>query len=96
MAMVPDNEFSEPTLMFGPDVSTHESDFAVSFSVALLPQPDSARPTVTATPVAAKTDRFSAERRSCIGGPFVLGTTSIGLGRPIRPPRTHGWCRPGR
>ena len=34
--MVPDSELSAPTLMFGPEVSTHDAAFVESDSVALF------------------------------------------------------------
>ena len=58
IAMVPDSEFSEPTLMVGPEVSTHDSAFAESVSVALLPQPANSR-LVTATTLPALAPIFS-------------------------------------
>jgi hypothetical protein len=61
--MVPDNEFSEPTLIVGPDVSTHDVAFAESDSVALLPQPaNSSALTATMLPVASA-DLLNEERR---------------------------------
>jgi len=63
-SIVPDSELSAPTLMFGPEVSTHDAAFAESGSVALLPQPDSNR-LVAATTLPALTavlDISSAHR----------------------------------
>src|SRR5689334_15566921 len=85
MAMVPDSEFSEPTLILDPDVSTHDSDFAVSVSLALLPQPDSTSPAVSATPVAARNDRFNAERRRCIEALSCWERQALGHDRPVGP-----------
>ena len=61
--MVPDSEFSAPTLIVGPDVSTHDSAFAASVSVALLPQPASNRLVAATTLPAARADLFNEERR---------------------------------
>jgi hypothetical protein len=63
IAIVPDNEFSEPTLIVGPDASTHDVAFAESDSVALLPQPaNSSALTATMLPVASA-DLLNEERR---------------------------------
>jgi hypothetical protein len=61
--MVPDSEFRAPTLMVGPDVSTHDAAFAESDSVALLPQPDNNRLVAATTLPAARADLFNDERR---------------------------------
>jgi hypothetical protein len=61
--MVPDSEFSAPTLMLGPDVSTHDAAFAESDSVALLPQPDNNRLVAATTLPAARADLLKEERR---------------------------------
>jgi hypothetical protein len=61
--MVPDSEFSAPTLIVGPDVSTHDAAFAESDSVALLPQPDNNRLVAATTLPAARADRFNEDRR---------------------------------
>jgi hypothetical protein len=63
IAMVPDSEFSEPTLTVEPEVSTQDSALAPSVSLALLPHPDSTRPAVRRTPVVARADFLSVERR---------------------------------
>jgi len=63
--MVPDREFSAPTLIVGPDVSTHDWAFAASVSLALLPHADNNRLAATTTLPAAKVDRFNDERRGC-------------------------------
>jgi hypothetical protein len=63
MAIVPDREFRAPTLMVGPDVSTHDAAFAESDSVALLPQPDNNRLAAATTLPAARADLFTEERR---------------------------------
>jgi hypothetical protein len=63
--MVPDSEFSAPTLMVDPDVSTHDATFAESDSVALLPQPASTRLVAATTLPAARTDLLNEERRGC-------------------------------
>jgi hypothetical protein len=56
--MVPDREFSDPTLMVDPEVSTHDSAFAESVSVALLPQPANSRLTAaTMLPAASAVRR---------------------------------------
>ncbi|BBX02955.1 hypothetical protein MMOR_38910 [Mycolicibacterium moriokaense] len=67
IAIVPDSEFSEPTLIVGPEVSTHDSAFAESDSVALLPQPaNSSALTARMLPVVSA-DLLNEERRgSCI------------------------------
>ena len=63
IAIVPDSEFSEPTLMVEPEVSTHDSAFAESDSVALLPQPaNSSAPAAMMLPVASA-DLLTEERR---------------------------------
>ena len=62
IAMVPDSEFSEPTLMVGPEVSTQDSAFAASVSLALLPQPDSNRLVAATKLPAARADRVNGER----------------------------------
>jgi hypothetical protein len=61
--MVPDREFSAPTLMVGPDVLTHDAAFAESDSVALLPQPDNNRLVAATTLPAARADLLNEERR---------------------------------
>jgi hypothetical protein len=61
--MVPDNEFNEPTLIVGPDVSTHDCAFAESDSVALLPQPASNRPAAATMLPVASADLLNEERR---------------------------------
>jgi hypothetical protein len=65
IAIVPDNEFSAPTLIVEPEVSTHDVAFAESDSVALLPQPDSNPDNNVSAPAtlpAARADRFNEER----------------------------------
>jgi hypothetical protein len=62
MAMVPESELSAPTLIVGPDVSTHDAVFAESDSVALLPHPDNNRLVTATTLPAVRTDRFNEER----------------------------------
>ena len=58
--MVPDSEFSEPTLMVEPEVSTQDAAAAVlSLSLALLPHPDSTRAAAATTLPAARTDLLS-------------------------------------
>ena len=61
--MVPDSEFSAPTLMVSPEVSTHDSAFAESDSVALLPQPASTRLDAATMLPATSADRFTEDRR---------------------------------
>ncbi|BBX36692.1 hypothetical protein MMAG44476_24684 [Mycolicibacterium mageritense DSM 44476 = CIP 104973] len=56
MAIVPDNEFSEPTLMVGAEVSTHDFAFAASVSLARLPQPANNRPAMAITLPAANAE----------------------------------------
>jgi len=55
---VPDSEFSDPTLMVGPEVSTHDSVPTASVSPALLPQPASSSPVTATTLPTASVDRF--------------------------------------
>jgi hypothetical protein len=59
--MVPDSEFNDPTLTVGPAVSTHDSVFAASVSLALLPQPLSNRLVAKTTLPAARADLFNEE-----------------------------------
>jgi hypothetical protein len=61
IAIVPESEFRAPTLMVGPDVSTHDCAFAASFSVALLPQPASNKPVAATTLPTVRADRFNEE-----------------------------------
>jgi hypothetical protein len=61
--MVPDSEFRAPTLIVGPEVSTHDSAFAAFSSVALLPQPANSRLVAATTLPAAKADLANEERR---------------------------------
>jgi hypothetical protein len=63
IAMVPDSEFSAPTLMLGPDVSTQDLAFAESVWVALLPQPLNKRLVAATTLPAARADLVNEERR---------------------------------
>jgi hypothetical protein len=73
IAIVPDSEFSEPTLTVDPDVSTHDAAFAESDSVALLPQPASTRLVAATTLPAARTDLLNEERR----GSRMYGLSSM-------------------
>src|ERR1700676_3818326 len=61
IAMVPDSEFSAPTLMVGPEVSAHDCVFAASVLLALLPQPDNNMLVATTTLPAARADLFNEE-----------------------------------
>ena len=59
IAMVPDSEFSEPTLMFDPEVSTHDAASVDVVSLALLPQPARTRAAVATTLPATRADLLS-------------------------------------
>jgi hypothetical protein len=63
IAIVPDNEFSEPTLIVGPEVSTHDVAFAESDSVALLPQPANSKALAATMLPVASADLLNEERR---------------------------------
>lgn len=65
IAMVPDSEFKAPTLMVSPEVSTHDSAFAESVSLALLPQPASSRLAAVTTHPAVSAERDKEWRRGC-------------------------------
>lgn len=65
IAMVPDNEFSAPTLIVSPEVSTQDSAFAAPSSPARLPQPASIRLVAARTLPAARADRVKEYRREC-------------------------------
>jgi hypothetical protein len=62
MAIVPDSEFNDPTLIFGPDVSTQDVAFAVSVSLARLPQPARSKPATAIKLPAASVDRRNGAR----------------------------------
>src|SRR6476660_6427715 len=62
IAMVPDSEFSEPTLTFGPEVSTHDAASVAVVSLALLPQPVRIRAAVATRLPAAMADLLSGGR----------------------------------
>ncbi len=69
IAIVPDSEFNEPTLMVGPEVSTHDAAFAESVSPALLPQPASSRLAAATTLPATSAERLKGWRRGgCMDG----------------------------
>src|ERR1700687_1527657 len=61
-AIVHDSEFSDPTLIVGPEVSTHDCVFAASVLLALLPQPDNSKLVATTTLPAARAGLFNEER----------------------------------
>jgi hypothetical protein len=65
IAMVPDSEFSAPTLIVEPEVLAHDSAFAEPSSLALLPQPANSRLVTARTLPAASADRLKEERRGC-------------------------------
>jgi hypothetical protein len=62
MAIVPDREFNDPTLIFGPEVSTQDAAFAVSVSLARLPQPASSKLATAIKLPAANVDRRNGTR----------------------------------
>ncbi|GAS98463.1 uncharacterized protein RMCC_5428 [Mycolicibacterium canariasense] len=93
IAMVPDSEFSEPTLMVEPAVSTQDAAAVVlSLSLALLPHPANTRAAAATTLPAARTDLLAplarAGRRSriyCLSVDFAwcegIGEKSVTRGR---------------
>ncbi|BBX93029.1 hypothetical protein MBOE_46780 [Mycolicibacterium boenickei] len=73
---MPDSEFNDPTLIFGPEVSTQEAAFAASVSLARLPQP--ARSRLVA---AIKLPAASADRRNGARPGTRIGDLSLELQR---------------
>ena len=82
--MVPDSEFSEPTLMVLPEVSTHDSALDADSSLAELPQALRTSATAdsaagTRMPYRRRRDRVGADGgMSAGGGPGGNGTDGIG------------------
>ena len=75
--MVPESEFSEPTLMVSPEVSTQDAAALPPSSVALLPQAESSIEAVTTTLPANRNDLFDDGRRCAINGlSFEFGCMS--------------------
>jgi hypothetical protein len=62
IAIVPDSELSEPTLMVEPSVSTHDAALAPSVSLALLPQPTNNRLDVAIKLPATRADLLTRDR----------------------------------
>ena len=84
--MVPDSEFSEPTLTVSPEVSTQDSAPVASVSLALLPQAETNIEAVTTTLPAISADLLDIGRGSLIwclsfdfGASSELWRTRVGV-----------------
>jgi len=75
IAIVPESEFSKPTLMESPEVTTQDSAAVLSPSLVLLPQADNTKPQV----IIAAAGASARVRYGFTGWPFFVHQAELRL-----------------